>query len=80
MDQRELYRSIPKVDMLLELSEIQDLLLDYDRRLVLEAIRLETEKLRERIAQGMAEEQMLEEVTNLHFRSEGVRKRWRTME
>ena len=65
MDQRELYRSIPKVDMLLELSEIQDLLLDYDRRLVLEAIRLETEKLRERIAQGMAEEQMLEEVTNL---------------
>lgn len=76
MEQNDLYRSIPKVDMLLELSEIQELLQEYDKILVLEAIRAETEKLRNRIAEGLEESRMLEEVTRLPLT---VRKRTRKL-
>lgn len=46
MDRNKLYRSIPKVDLLLENSEIKDLVLKYGRENVLYVIRKQIEALR----------------------------------
>ena len=40
MDKSKLYRSIPKVDILLADEKIQELIRDYSRETVMEAIRL----------------------------------------
>ncbi|MFI3209312.1 MAG: L-seryl-tRNA(Sec) selenium transferase, partial [Eubacteriales bacterium] len=52
MNKNEWYRSIPKVDVLLEMEEIQSLIKAYSRDTVLEGIRVETEKLRGMIGQA----------------------------
>ena len=41
-----LYRSIPKVDILLEEEEIKELILRYSRETVMEAVHTEIDKLR----------------------------------
>ena len=46
MDKSKLYRSIPKVDVLLADEEIQGLIGAYSRDTVMEAIRTETDALR----------------------------------
>ena len=57
MNKNQLYRRIPKVDILLENEEIQDRIERYGRESVMEAIRVETDALRAYIAAaGDAEE------------------------
>ena len=51
MNKKELYRSIPKVDVLLEDEEIQELIAHYSRDTVMEAIHVEMDKLRKYIGQ-----------------------------
>ena len=46
MNKNVLYRSIPKVDVLLETESIQELIQRYGRETVMEAIHEETEGLR----------------------------------
>ena len=50
MDKRKLYRNIPKVDVLLEDKKIKEMIEHCGREVVMEAIREETDKLREFIA------------------------------
>ena len=49
MDRNLLYRKIPKVDLLLEQDGIKKLTETYGHRVVMEAIRYETDSLREYI-------------------------------
>ncbi len=51
-----LYRSIPKVDVLLEKEEIQTLIVEYSRDMVMEGIRVKTEELRAFISSSDEEE------------------------
>ncbi|MFI3172308.1 MAG: L-seryl-tRNA(Sec) selenium transferase [Eubacteriales bacterium] len=51
MNKNLLYRSIPKVDILLENQDIQELIVSYSRDTVMESIRIETELLRNLIGQ-----------------------------
>lgn len=51
MDKNMLYRSIPKVDLLLEREDIQKMIEHYSRDTVMEAIHAETDKLRKFIGQ-----------------------------
>lgn len=46
MNKNELYRKIPKVDVLLEKKEVQEMIKEYNRDIVMEAIRIELENLR----------------------------------
>lgn len=56
MNKNKLYRSIPKVDLLLENETIQELIGHYSRDTVMEAIHIEMDKLREFIGQCEEEE------------------------
>ena len=60
MNKNVLYRSIPKVDVLLETESIQELIQRYGRETVMEAIHEETEGLRVRI--GSCKDEETEEV------------------
>ncbi len=60
MNKNLLFRSIPKVDTLLEDSQTVNLIKTYSRDVVMEAIRSETEKLRKFIA-GVENEEQAEE-------------------
>lgn len=51
MDKNMLYRSIPKVDILLEDERVQELIGIYGKDMVMESIRTETDSLRKLIAQ-----------------------------
>ena len=62
MDKNNLYRSIPKVDVLLEDKAIQDMITHYSRDTVMEAIREETDKLRAYIGQCDDEERAKEQI------------------
>ena len=57
MDKSKLYRSIPKVDVLLADEEIQGLVEAYSRETVMEAIRSETDALRAFIGACQDEEE-----------------------
>ena len=46
MDKKSLYRSIPKVDVLLADEQIQGLIENYSRDTVMEAVRTQTDRLR----------------------------------
>lgn len=46
MDKNNLYRSIPKVDVLLEDADVQAMIERYSRDTVMEAIHIEMDKLR----------------------------------
>lgn len=52
MDRNFLYRSIPKVDILLEEAEIQEMISTYGRETVMSSIREELSRLRELIRDG----------------------------
>ncbi len=62
MDKKLLYRSIPKVDVLLENETIQELIALYSRETVMECIHTELEKLRRQIAQSGDEEKAKEQM------------------
>ncbi len=65
MNKNMLYRSIPKVDVLLEREEVQKLIVEYSRDMVMEAIRVKTDELRAFIGQTEDEEEAKEAVDNL---------------
>ena len=62
MDKNLLYRSIPKVDVLLEDEKIKQMIGVYGRDIVIDAIRVEMNRLREFIAKCDSEEEAREQV------------------
>lgn len=65
MNKNLLYRSIPKVDTLLEKEEIQNAITEYGREIVMEAIREEMEDLRAYIGTCEDESAALEKIETL---------------
>lgn len=65
MDKNLLYRSIPKVDVLLENEEIKASIQKFGREIVVDAIRLETEELRKFIGTCETEDMAKEAITNV---------------
>src|SRR5690554_3556064 len=66
MNKRNLFTLIPKVDELLDKESINNLLKYIPRKLVLDSIRIEIEKLRETIKKGnITEEEVLAYISNL---------------
>lgn len=65
MDKNLLYRSIPKVDVLLEQEEIKAGIEKYGRDIVVDAIRIETEALRKYIGTCQSEDEAKDAVTNV---------------
>ncbi len=65
MDKNLLYRSIPKVDVLLEQEEIKAGIEKYGREIVVDAIRIETESLRQFIGTCESEEAAKDAITNV---------------
>lgn len=72
MDKNMLYRSIPKVDLLLESEAVQGMIDNYSRDTVMEAIRSETAKLREFISKCDDQEQAESEIGLLLERIEAA--------
>ena len=67
MNKNMLYRSIPKVDVLLEDPEIQGLIETYSRDTVVESIHLEMDALRKYIGACEDEEKAKEQIGNLNM-------------
>ena len=67
MNKNMLYRSIPKVDVLLEDPEIQGLIETYSRDTVVESIHLEMDALRKYIGTCEDEEKAKEQIGNLNM-------------
>lgn len=66
MKNRNLFTLIPKVDELLDKESTKKLLEHIPRKIVLDSIRLEIDKIREKIKQGnTTEEEVLECINNL---------------
>lgn len=65
MDKNLLYRSIPKVDILLEKDEIKELIANYGHEIVMDIIREETDKLRLLIAESDNETELQSKIDNL---------------
>ena len=65
MNKNLLYRMIPKVDILLEYEDIQNLIEKYGRETVMEAIRAETDKLRTFISRTEDEEAAVRRIEGL---------------
>lgn len=62
MNKNMLYRSIPKVDVLLENKSIREMIEQYSRDAVMEAIHMEMDKLREFISHSDDEEKAQEQI------------------
>ena len=65
MNKNMLYRSIPKVDVLLEDEGIRQTIGQYSRDAVMECIRIETDRLRNFIAGCEEEEKAMEQIDRL---------------
>ena len=65
MDKNLLYRSIPKVDILLEKDEIKELISNYGHEIVMDVIREETDSLRFLIAESDNETELQSKIDNL---------------
>lgn len=65
MNKNQLYRNIPKVDVLLEMEIIQLLIEQYGREIVMEAIREEMEALRAFIGACEEEEKIVRQIQDL---------------
>lgn len=65
MDKNLLYRSIPKVDVLLEKEEVKAGIEMYGRDIVVDAIRIETESLRKYIGTCESEDAAKDAITNV---------------
>ena len=74
MNKNMLYRSIPKVDVLLEEEEIKELILRYSRETVMEAVHTEMDKLRAYIGKCEEEEEGIRRIGLLISISD---RRWR---
>lgn len=61
MDKNLLYRSIPKVDVLLEDEKIKQMIEVYGRDIVIDAIRVEMDRLRKFIEKCDSEEEAREQ-------------------
>lgn len=70
MNKNLLYRSIPKVDVLLEDSVIQELTGRYGKETVMESVHIETDRLRAYIAKSENEEEARKEISLLVSRVE----------
>jgi L-seryl-tRNA(Sec) selenium transferase len=70
MNKNLLYRSIPKVDVLLEDSAIQELTGRYGKETVMESVHIETDRLRAYIAKSENEEEARKEISLLVSRVE----------
>ena len=64
-DKNRLYRSIPKVDIILEQELIKDLIKKYGRNIVIDAVRSQTENLRKLIQVCDDEKVIREKIDNL---------------
>lgn len=65
MDKKHLYRRIPKVDVLLEDTGIKDMIETFNRDVVMEAIRTETDAIRELIGKCEDEIQIVSAIDSL---------------
>ena len=65
MDKNVLYRSIPKVDILLEKDEIKTVISEYGHEIVMDIIREETDRLRLLIAEAETETGLKSKIDNL---------------
>ena len=65
MDKNVLYRSIPKVDILLEKDEIKAVISEYGHEIVMDIIREETDRLRLLIAEADSETGLKSKIDNL---------------
>lgn len=65
MDKNVLYRSIPKVDILLEKDEIKAVISEYGHEIVMDIIREETDRLRLLIAEAETETGLKSKIDNL---------------
>lgn len=65
MDKNKLYRSLPKVDVLLEEHRMKLLAAQYGKEVVLEVIRERLEALRQRIAVGDSEAELVDKIKHL---------------
>ena len=65
MNKNLLYRSIPKVDVLLERKEIVEAIETYGRTIVVDAIRLEMDELRKFIGTCESEEKAMDAINQL---------------
>lgn len=65
MNKNLLYRMIPKVDILLEYEEIQEVIEKYGKETVMEAIRSETDKLRKYIQEASDESEAVIRIESL---------------
>ena len=65
---KNLFRMIPKVDILLETNLIQKLISQYGYEMVLETIREELDHLRTSILKGIQEEEALNQIENLTYK------------
>lgn len=65
MEGKNLFSLIPKVDELLDKDDIKSLLSSMPRKTVVEAIRTETDKLRESIKKGTLKEEILESIQKI---------------
>ena len=70
MDKNSLYRKIPKVDVLLESEAVRGMIERFGRKAVMEAIRAETDKLREYIRTCESEKAALSQIDLLSSRIE----------
>lgn len=70
MNKNLLYRNIPKVDVLLEDSAIQELIGRYGKETVMESVHIETDRLRAYIAKSENEEEARKEISLLVSRVE----------
>lgn len=65
MNKNLLYRMIPKVDILLEYEEIQEVIEKYGKETVMEAVRSETDKLRKYIQEASDESEAVIRIESL---------------
>lgn len=65
MDKNVFFRNIPKVDVLIEVERIKNLIENNDRELVIDIIREKTDELREFISSSDSESEILEKTNNL---------------
>ena len=65
MDKKKLYRSIPRVDILLDNDKVKLMIAQYGKEAVRDAVRTEQERLREYIAKCESEENAVKKIADI---------------
>ena len=65
MFEKNLFTLIPKVDEILEKEEIQEILKDIPRKIVLDSIRIEIENIRTSIKEGKTQDEIIMNIDNI---------------